>query len=102
MIRLLLNKGASVMRFPNKPWFICIYLLINAAFMGPALGETKFLSMQDAVLETLLKNDDLKLADVEISVSEGSLQATGVALIPFSRRCIRDKEKTASFSETTG
>jgi hypothetical protein len=52
------------MRFPNKPWFICIYLSINATFMAPALGETKLLSMQDAVLETLLKNDDLKLADV--------------------------------------
>ena len=61
--------------------------------MGPALGETKFLSMQDAVLETLLKNDDLKLADVEISISKGSLQATGAALIPFSRQ-VHQRQKT--------
>ena len=91
------------MRFPNKPWFICIYLSINATFMAPALGETKLLSMQDAVLETLLKNDDLKLADVEISISKGSLKATGGSFDTILSSSISEtKDKTASFSQTTG
>ena len=71
--------------------------------MDPALGETKLLSMQDAVLETLLKNDDLKLADVEISISKGSLMATeGSFDTILSSSVSETKDKTASFSQTTG
>ena len=49
-----------------------LYLSFNKRyFYGPCIGRDQLLSMQDAVLETLLKNDDLKLADVEISISKG-------------------------------
>ena len=81
-----------------------LYLSFNKrTFMDPALGETKLLSMQDAVLETLLKNDDLKLADVEISISKGSLMATeGSFDTILSSSVSETKDKTASFSQTTG
>ena len=49
-----------------------LYLSFNKRHVyGPALGEPSAL-YAGYVLETLLKNDDLKLADVEISISKGS------------------------------